>query len=653
MKATVRTKLAASLILVAAGPLAAEARPLPIDLDNLPSAPVFGAESAQRGGAVFTVGPNANCDYSNLQTAINSAPESASLEVMSAYAGTNTPYIIRDKSLSIRGGYTSCGADRQRSWLTRLDARQNSAVMLVENTVGASQASRRVDLADLELTGGYGTVINNSGGLLVRSSPGALQVNLVDVSIANNLRFGDTNGGAGLRVEVVGNLPAGQVGGFRQPMVSLSGPLTRVGNNYSESAGGGIFCQGGPATASFGTVYMFAGVVEANLAVNGGGVASSGCQGMLFANAGPLLGSGFTAGGINSNAASSFGGGLHVAAGGRILLVSSTYQGSSTRYGALLRGNVANVGGGAYIRDAGSELVLLDTWVLDNTATSSGGGISAGLGGRLIMDRFANNGQCGTQAVDPHGRPYYPPCSVLQGNTAPVFSALGLSGASEAGVNRTLIRANVGPAAAESAALGIVNSNIYSGAPSLLRVTGSVFYGNQTFAAVRVRNSGLAEIVHSTIRHDATQWPFRLEADSGITASLSVAASIVQTRPDGILVSRSGSGMTSAQAECLIGNRPAEIAGFDAPSLYLQADPRFLDPANDDYRLGDDSPAIDFCYAVRLPSELSPDKNGRTRGQTWTGGPPTVPNPGSGPFDLGAYELPAPSRLFRDRFQPL
>ena len=117
------------------------------------------------------------------------------------------------------------------------------------------------------------------------------------------------------------------------------------------------------------------------------------------------------------------------------------------------------------------------------------------------------------------------------------------------------------------------------------------------------------------------------------------------------LVSRFGDGLIGTSAECLLSNRPAEDSGFDNTSLFLQADPRFVDATNGDFRLADDSPAIDFCFPVRPVEDISPDIYGQARCQVWTGGPPAVPNRESGPFDLGAFEAFAPDRLFRDGFE--
>ncbi|MGY6631782.1 MAG: hypothetical protein ACXIUL_12305 [Wenzhouxiangella sp.] len=85
------------------------------------------------------------------------------------------------------------------------------------------------------------------------------------------------------------------------------------------------------------------------------------------------------------------------------------------------------------------------------------------------------------------------------------------------------------------------------------------------------------------------------------TATVNVAASILAAVDNGATLVFGAEPGDIVEAECLLSNRPEDESGFLSPSLYLAADPRFVNPATDDYRLADDSPAIDFCTSPGRP----------------------------------------------------
>lgn len=624
-----------------------------VDPRDLPEPPSFGAESAARGAATFTVGPSVDCTYNSLQTAIDAAPESAVLQVMMTYAGDNAPYTIFEKSLTIEGGYDACGPSRQRAGKTMLDpgAQITGTVLSVINTLGGSAPSRRVDLSHLIITGGKTTPgsTTNGGGLRIQSPAGSTQVNLFNVAIVGNQRTGLLNSGAGLAL-FVSNQPASQVGAVRNPMVTLLGTDTRIAENTTEAEGGGIYCSVSGSTGLISPLQMYQGVVELNSARSGGGFYANGCRDVVFANAGPSLGSGNYAGGFYANTASLSGGGLYVAAGGRVILLPSTYDTSSNFYALQIEGNMAgSSGGGIGVFGAGSELVLRDTWVVGNTAGSAGG-IFLGSGTSLDMDRLITSRRC-MPSIDAQGRSFYPPCSVIEGNVASNASAFGATGESMvARIARTRIRFNQ-TTNLDFDVVDVGRSNLSTGPQNQLTLIGSLLHDNTGASLIRARGPSLTDIRYSTLAHSRDRPMIRLQqiADQG-PALLTVSASILRGNPNQLLVAQPTLN-TDAAAECVLANRPADVSGFNSTSLYLEADPRFRDADNGDFGLADDSPAIDFCSALFLPEEVSPDLDGNPRGVPWTGPPSPVLNPGSGFYDLGALESVAPDRLFRDRFQ--
>ncbi len=111
---------------------------------------------------------------------------------------------------------------------------------------------------------------------------------------------------------------------------------------------------------------------------------------------------------------------------------------------------------------------------------------------------------------------------------------------------------------------------------------------------------------------------------------------------------------TTMAANCIVwGNSEDQIAGLGSVSWSnvqngypgegnIDADPRFVDPANGDYRLGDGSPCIDAGNNSLVPPESEFDLDGNPRFVNDLG----MPDMGEGTapiVDMGCYEFQAAS----------
>ena len=417
-------------------------------------------------------------------------------------------------------------------------------------------------------------------------------------------------------------------------MVTLDNASTVI-RNTAGGDGGGVHCRSTHDAGSVTLLRMGTTLVFDNEAVNGGGVAVDGCRNVFLYNGGPVVLI-FPAGGILGNRASALGGGIHVLNGGEVSIRATEFLGfGDADEAALISGNSADIGGAADVRDADSRLLVEDAYVLNNTATL-GAAFNVNLGGRLEVLREAGTGAC-APVTSGGGVLSRPPCSVVDGNEASSGGGgFHLAADASADVSRTIIRNNV-TGGGGGAVARLSNSSLYTGANSQMRIEGALMYGNSGGFLFRVANNADLIVSHSTVA-DNPGGQSRVTAAAGQQAFLRFRTSIVMTDTFAI-GSVGGDGIPALSVDCVIGDVPADDSGVTTSFAYSQIGPEFRDPAARDYRLSATSPAIDYCDGLNHP--FFPDLDGNPRDQVWNGPTPTpAPNPGGGPFDLGAYEIP-------------
>ena len=242
------------------------------------------ANAQERGGTLntITVGPGADCEYSDLQSAINAAPDNTELRLENE-TFTGNFEIDSKQNLVIQGGFDSC-SEASPGFSSSLDAAGSGRPLQIEASVPGSE----VTLRDINLKGGN-TPNNESGaGLQIVSNQGAHEVTLENVIVSNN-----TSGSNGGGIQILGapdsrlkirgdsiiqnnsatggllNLGGGiSCSGFNGgPLITFDSGL--IFNNSAEDSGGGIFVDGCRLLVNARGVFQ--GVIGNSAGGSGGG----------------------------------------------------------------------------------------------------------------------------------------------------------------------------------------------------------------------------------------------------------------------------------------------------------------------------------------------------------------------------------------------
>ncbi len=590
-------------------------------------------------GADVTVGPDAGCDFNDLQTAINNAVDGDVLHLAAGldHSGRSYGVFFAGPSFTIRGGYPDCDAGSTPSGRTVIDTAGSSSPVFDIWFNGAG-AFRQINLENLAVKGSNGA---NAAGLLVEGRVGQLQVNLSNVEISGNQRTGGTTAhGAGLRILTTDDTLGGG------PLVTVDNDSI-IADNTAAGDGGGIHCQSSHDNGSSTVLRVGKTPIFNNQASNGGGIAVDGCQNVYLYSGGAVV-LFFPTGGIALNNATGNGGGIHVSNGGEVFLRGRSVSGfGDPDHAALLIGNTADTGGGgALVRDPGSILHLEDTFVVNNSADLGGGGLRVINGGQVEVRRQAGTTTC--EPVDSGGGVLVrPPCSVVENNSASSGGAVSLSGDSRVDISRTFVRNNQSSGAGTGQFAYVGNPSIYEGPASTLRIESSVITGHDGVVQ-ELGNNAKMDIRWSTIAGNAGGVLARLISGSGKSAAIYTRGVVIDH--DATLFLLQGSGPKTVSGTCVVSNQP--ITDYTYRVAVSQIDPGLRNPGAGDFHLANNSPAIDTCVDNFAPDY--PDLDGNTRGQAWTGPEPIRP-PNyytNGLFDMGAYEASwAGDAIFSDRFE--
>ena len=501
------------------------------------AAMVLAAFASPLAASIFTVGTGVGCTHADLFSAIVAAATQAGSDEIRLLANSSHqgPFFVNTDGLWLRGGFASCSAVAPTGFSTLLGTNSSRALFL--SAVGDVMLER------LNLTGGI--VTGNGGGLFVQGGPN--NVVLVNVAIFGNHATG--------------------LGGNLYVSASEGTELSLIGSSLLTSGqaqdGGGLACSGA------GIVDLESGSLVANNVAtrHGGGVhLSAGCWMRHLA--------GGSAAGIQSNQAGSNGGGAYVEGGSDLTTVFSSAGLLEISNNSAPGGK----GGGVFLTGSGSVLQAHFARLASNQAGTHGGAVAAEAGAFVVFGRpVAGDDRC----LDPAR------CSLVQGNSAPLGGGIwtALSTVTAHGTHFE------GNSAMNGGAIG------YFTAGSVAILSSSVLAGNAGIWPLYAAGPSTLTLGNVTAVNNTGAGP-GFVGFSGDVLGVRVLSSLFD-QPDSQILS--GLSSSLVQLDCVLSRTVNFMTGLPAGTVTRAlaiADPRLRNPAADDYRLRDVSPAIDFCDAT-------------------------------------------------------
>jgi hypothetical protein len=553
---------------------------------------VLAADAGQRGGTLntITVGPGADCDYSNLQSAIWDAPDNTEIRLENV-TFTGTFNVDEKQNLVIQGGYDTC-SDASPGFSSTLDAEGLGRPL----TIDASGNGTEVAVRDVTLANGDVGDDVLGGGLLILSNQGAHEVTLVDVLIQDN-----ATGASGGGIAVVG----GPDSRLRIEGDTLIQNNLASGSGVGVFAGGGLYCSGinGGPLITFDSGLIFSNEADDQ----GGGMYIDGCRISIYAS-GAFQG-------VIGNAAS-VGGGIAAARGSEVII-----QGGSDEL-VSIGSNTATIGGGIAATDT-TQLEVVNASIDSNTSNEDGGAFHLQLDASLTMEPSSAAG-CEIES-----------CSIIEGNSARSGGAVYVAQAGvDATIRQTRIHGNTNQDSSEGSVAGVNDGS--------LLLEGNFIYENSGTELFRITNDGSLTIAWSTLADNSASSGdpalIRLRASNSDLPSLSMFSNIVwNPGRDVLFVNDIFGDDFSTEFDCLVSNELATLTG--ATRSFVD-DPLFVDAAADDYHVQETSPAIDACDDANPPTAA--DIDGDDRGRDFGSASAQV-------FDIGADEVWF--GIFADRFE--
>jgi hypothetical protein len=554
----------------------------------------FTFAGVQAHAATFRVGAGAGCTHAAVQAAVDAAAASPGVDTVlvarnQSYNGQQI--LINSQTLTLAGGLATCSATPDTT-ATQLSGNGGAALPVLRiNTTGDDI----VTLRDLRITGGDPGAGSLGGGILYNGTDNSSLIVQRSTISGNSADYGggiyaNGNGSRGhLFIEadtlVASNVARISGGGvyLSNADLDMDGPNSAIANNTAADFGGGLRAVGPSdihiTSGGIGTL----GTIFGNEARVGGGIAIQGSptvDGTVFMTLttvdpqAPVR--------IRGNLASELGGGIFARPD-----IEDEFSGAyATLEGVSLEENAAPRGAAV---ELGSSSSLVST-----------------LGGWLSMVPVA---ACGPQHE----------CNRVVGNEAETAGGVPTDGgilvggdAAEIALQGTRIVGNVGGPL-------VYSDDRFQQDPFAVRLTSVVMAGNAVTgeALVRVVSGQSTLVADSTFAGNTLSGAHVLR-----TAGTTTLRGSILWQP----------GKTSLLATASIIGRvlASETASLAGAEQLISAEPRFIDPANGDYRLRAASPAVDVASPVAGDDR---DADGLLRDVDLA----RIGN-GVGPRDLGAFE---------------
>ena len=567
--------------------------------------------------AIYTVGGDAACQFSQIQDAVNAAaahPGEDYVWVASnkSYAGQHI--VITDQDVDIEGGFSDCNDYDPKLDKTTIIGTSGHSVFEIEGNSHVYMQGLNVTGGDLDndhrgggiFFGGRGdltlsgtSVYSNNAGYgagLAMSPSGPATLTL----LAGTLVFNNTAGVSGGGIRLEGSTI------FR----ALQSPTWIAENHAPNGYGGGIEVLG-PATADIGSAgFNGAGVVSGNDAANGGGLdildVGQGYPLVRFFAQSPTQPSA-----ISNNLATSKGGGIYM-------------QGAAyaCAFATHIDGNIAEEGAAVYATaidydDDGVALAYRPAFYVNASAPSSLGGAQCGLqspeqlgGATLCADGVAT-------------------CSTFTHNKTEHADASPSAG-SVIYLNEGAMSLNRMRASHNTAAL-LINEE-----SSKVGITFSVLDGNSLDTAlVNVIESSLL-LGRSTVADNTISENFLVRDDG---SSNSTFENDILTQSQGVYFFYGDNSFPSTIACAFLGAYNLDGCDVhDFGSVVVIGDPGFVDSANGNYHLLPTSSLLDFAPPLTADFASFSDGLNIDLDNKYASVDLPVANK-SGASDLGAYEV--------------
>jgi hypothetical protein len=541
----------------------------PVLLAALFSMRILGAEAA-------TVGGTPDCDFQDLQAAIDSALDPANmigeLRIASnaAWTGITVDIEFTDATvghLLLRGGHTSCASESPAPGArSRIDGSATPVLEPMFRIRGNRSSTGVVQFSNLELRNHkslYGSGIRIEDGHSVDLTGGMYLANLEAVQ------------GGAIWIGTDGHLDAWGEGNV----------LTF---NSATDSGGAIYCR-------YGSLSMESATISGNSADYGGGLYMYSCQTLLGATSDSQS---EPSPSIRDNSAEFDGGGIYADHRSNLVI-----QGLSDPLRCDLSGNMAGRnGGGIHVTGQLTNLVMGGVRMTDNRAQGNGGAVSAyaaqvvELGDNWLNSEFYGNHSQGHGAV-----------MHLSGTSASMHHALV---SSNRGIGGAISRSTF--SAVDGAALGLAHTLVT---------------GNEAEALVSIEGS-TARLIHVTTAENLIE--------SVVTRSATQVGQYLHLRHLVVAEDLTDSALLTGDthtvnAECLIGNNLGPVSPSEGYAVF-EDQVVFRNPDVGDFRLAWGSPGLDTCQQL-VGSDGTFDLDGHQRNSDIDAIPDI-----QGKTDLGAYE---------------